>query len=276
LFASFCNAQPDGVHRVKAVGPNLTTAAKADGSCNTIRYVIILGRRQEEYVMASVTDVMDKLQEKAERGRLEGMAKYGIKVEGRLGVSVPDMRELAKEMGKDHKLALELWKAGIAEAKIVAGMVGEPDKLTEEQMEDWVKDINSWDVCDQVCMNLFEKNQLAWKKIVDWSEREEEFVRRTAFSLIACLAWHDKKASDEKFMELLPVITRGATDERNFVKKAVNWALRNIGKRNLNLNQAAINAAKEIQRLDSKAARWVASDALRELESEAVQARLKR
>ena len=226
--------------------------------------------------MASVKDVLDKLQSKAQPEQLKGMAKYGITVERRLGVSVPDMRKLAKEIGRDHKLALDLWRTGIAEARIVAAMVGDPDKLTEEQMEDWVKGINSWDVCDQVCMNLFEKNQLAWKKIVDWSEREEEFVKRTAFSLIACLAWHDKKASDEKFIELLPVIIRGATDERNFVKKAVNWALRNIGKRNLNLNRAAVNAAKEIQRLNSKAARWIASDAIRELESEAVQSRLRR
>jgi 3-methyladenine DNA glycosylase AlkD len=204
------------------------------------------------------------------------MAKYGMTVEQRLGVSVPDMRKLAKEIGRDHKLALDLWRTGIAEARIVAALVGDPAKLTEEQMEDWVKGINSWDVCDQVCMNFFEKNHLAWKKIVDWSEREEEFVKRTAFSLIACLAWHDKKASDEKFIELLPVIIRGATDERNFVKKAVNWALRNIGKRNLNLNEAAINAAKEIKRLDSKAARWVAADAIRELESDAIQSRLRR
>ena len=226
--------------------------------------------------MASVKDVLDKLQSKAQPEQLKGMAKYGMTVEQRLGVSVPDMRKLAKEIGRDHKLALDLWRTGIAEARIVAAMVGDPVKLTEEQMEDWVKGINSWDVCDQVCMNLFEKNQLAWKKIVDWSEREEEFVKRTAFSLIACLAWHDKKASDEKFIELLPVIIRGATDERNFVKKAVNWALRNIGKRNLNLNEAAINTAKEIKRLDSKAARWVASDTLRELESEAIQSRLRR
>ena len=226
--------------------------------------------------MASVKDVLDKLQSRAKPDQLEGMAKYGMAVERRLGVSVPDMRKLAKEVGKDHKLALELWKTGVAEARIVAALVGDPDKLTEEQMEDWVKGINSWDVCDQVCMNLFEKSQLAWKKIVDWSEREEEFVKRTAFSLIACLAWHDKKASDEKFIELLPIIARGATDERNFVKKAVNWALRNMGKRNLNLNEAAVSTAKEIQRLDSKAARWVASDAIRELESEAVQIRLKR
>jgi 3-methyladenine DNA glycosylase AlkD len=226
--------------------------------------------------MASVTDVLDRLQSKAKPEQLEGMAKYGMTVEKRLGVSVPDMRKLAKEVGRDHKLALDLWRTGIAEARILAGMVGDPAKLTDEQMEEWVKDINSWDVCDQVCMNLFEKNQLAWQKIIDWSEREEEFVKRTAFSLMACLAWHDKKASDEKFIELLNVITRAATDERNFVKKAVNWALRNIGKRNLSLNEAAISTAKEIQRLDSKAARWIAADAIRELESDAIQGKLRR
>jgi 3-methyladenine DNA glycosylase AlkD len=226
--------------------------------------------------MASVKDVLHKLQSKARPEQLKGMAKYGMTVEQRLGVSVPDMRKLAKEIGRDHKLALDLWRTGIGEARILAAMVDDPDKLTEEQMEDWVKGINSWDVCDQVCMNLFEKNPLAWQKIIDWSEREEEFVKRTAFSLIACLAWHDKKASDEKFIELFPMIIRGATDERNFVKKAVNWAFRNIGKRNLNLNEAAINTAKEIKRLDSKAARWIAADAIRELESESIQKRLNR
>ena len=226
--------------------------------------------------MASVKDVLNKLQSKAQPEQLKGMAKYGMTVEQRLGVSVPDMRKLAKEIGRDHRLALDLWSTGIAEARIVAAMVGDPDKLTEEQMEDWVKDIDSWDVCDQVCANLFEKNHLAWKKIIDWSEREEEFVKRTAFSLIACLAWHDKKAADEKFLELLSIIVREAVDERNFVKKAVNWALRNIGKRNLNLNRAAVNTAREIQRLDSKAARWIASDAIRELESDAVQNRLRK
>jgi 3-methyladenine DNA glycosylase AlkD len=231
---------------------------------------------RQEGTMASVEDVLDRLQSKAKPEQLEGMAKYGITVEKRLGISVPDMRKLAKEVGRDHKLALGLWRTGIAEARIVAGMVDDPAKLTDEQMEEWVKDINSWDVCDQVCMNLFEKSQLAWKKIMDWSEREEEFVKRTAFSLIACLAWHDKKTSDDKFIELFPVITRAATDDRNFVKKAVNWALRNIGKRNLNLNRAAIDTAEEIQRLDSKTARWIATDAIRELESDAVQNRIRR
>jgi len=226
--------------------------------------------------MASVKDVLDELRSKARPEQLTGMAKYGMAVEQRLGISVPDMRKLAKEIGRDHNLAVDLWKTGIAEARILASMVGDPDKLTEEEMEDWVKGINSWDVCDQVCMNLFGKNRLAWKKIVDWSEREEEFVKRTAFSLIACLAWHDKRASDEKFIELFPVIIRGATDERNLAKKAVNWALRNIGKRNLNSHEAAINTANEIKRLNSKAARWIAADAIRELESDAIQSKLRR
>ena len=225
--------------------------------------------------MASIEYVIERLKSKARPDQLGGMARYGMSVEQRLGVSIPELRKLAKELGKDHELALGLWKTGIAEARILASMVDDPQELTEEQMEDWVKDINSWDVCDQVCMNLFKKASLAWKKIVDWSSREEEFVKRTAFSLTACLAWYDKKAEDEKFIELFPVIIREATDERNFVKKAVNWALRNIGKRNRNLNKAVIDAAKEIQRLDSKAARWIATDAIRELEGEAVQRRIK-
>lgn len=202
------------------------------------------------------------------------MARYGMVAERRLGVAVPDMRKLAKQLGKNHKLALELWKTQIPEARIVAAMIDEPEKLTEKQMEEWVKAINSWDICDQVCMNLFEKTPLAWKKIFDWSKREEEFVKRTAFALIACLAWHNKEAEDAEFIKLFPVIKRGATDERNLVKKAVNWALRNIGKRNVNLNRAAIEVAKEIQRINSKTARWIASDAIRELESKAVQRRL--
>ncbi len=226
--------------------------------------------------MTSIEEALRRLKEKARPDQLEGMARYGISVEKRLGVSIPDLRKLAKEIRRDHELALELWKTGIDDARILAAMIDDPQKLTEEQMEDWVKDINSWDVCDQVCMNLFEKTPLAWKKIHDWSAREEEFVKRAAFSLIACLAWHDKKLEDSKFLELLPIITHGASDERNYVKKAVNWALRNIGKRNQHLNKAIINAAKEIQQLDSRSARWVANDAIRELESEAVQRRLKR
>jgi 3-methyladenine DNA glycosylase AlkD len=226
--------------------------------------------------MSSVEEVLQKLRAKARPDQLEGMARYAIVGEGRLGVSVPEMKKIAKEAGKDHGLALNLWKTGIPDARIVAGMVGEPGKLTEKQMEDWVKDFESWDVCDQVCMNLFEKTPLAIKKIHDWSKRDEEFIKRTAYSLIACLAWHDKQAEDEKFTGLFQVIKDGATDERNFVKKAVNWALRNIGKRNPALNKAAIKLAQEIKEMDSKAARWIANDALRELQSDAVKKRLRK
>jgi len=225
--------------------------------------------------MTSLDEVLKKLRARANRDNVAGMARYGMTADGRLGVSVPDMRAIAKETGKDHALALALWETGIPEARIVAGMVAEPARLTEAQMEDWVGDIDSWDVCDQVCMNLFEKTPLAWKKIGDWAERDEEFVKRAAFALIACLAWHDKKAEDERFIAVLPIIKRGATDERNFVRKAVNWALRNIGKRNANLNRAAIETARDILLMDSRAARWIAADALRELESEAVQRRLR-
>jgi len=226
--------------------------------------------------MVSGEDALKKLRAKARLDQVEAMSRYGMISENRLGVSVPDMRKTAKELGKDHKLALELWKTGIPEAKITAAMIDEPEKLTDKQMEDWVKDINSWDICDQVCMNLFEKTPLAWRKILDWSQREEEFTRRTAFALLACLAWHKKEAEDEEFIKLFPMIKRGAMDERDLVKKAVSWALRNIGKRNLNLNKAAIKAAKEIRQIDSKAARWIASDAIKELESEAVQKRLRK
>lgn len=226
--------------------------------------------------MVSVEPVLKKMKAKARPDQLAGMARYGMVRENRLGVAIPDLRKMARELGKNHELALKLWKTEIQEARILAAMIDRPEEVTEQQMEEWVKDINSWDVCDQVCMNLFERTSFARKKIFEWSRREEEFVKRTAFSLIACLAWHDKKAPDQDFIELLPIIKSGATDERNFVKKAVNWALRNIGKRNPGLNRAAIKAAKDIQKMDSKTARWVASGAIRELESEAVQKRLRK
>jgi 3-methyladenine DNA glycosylase AlkD len=224
--------------------------------------------------MASVEEVLGKLRASARPDQLEGMSRFGMATEQRLGVSVPEMRKIAKITGRDHQLALQLWDTGIAEARIVASIIADPRQLTEQQMEEWVKGFNSWDVCDQVCMNLFEKTPLAWQKIREWAEQEPEFVKRAAFALIACLAWHNKTAADEQFIELFPVVQQGATDPRNFVKKAVSWAIRNIGKRNLALHQAAIGAAQEIQRIDSKAARWVASDVLRELESDAVVRRL--
>ncbi len=226
--------------------------------------------------MTSAKEVIKKLESKASPANLEGMARYGIAIENRLGVSMPALRQLAKETGKDHQLALELWRTGTAEACIIAGLIAEPDKFTERQMEAWVKDLDSWDICDQLCGNLLVKSPLAWKKVSDWHDRTEEFVKRTSFALLAYLAIHDKKAEDQKFIKLFPLLKKGSTDDRNYVKKAVNWALRNIGKRNRNLNKAALELAKDIKQIDNKTARWIANDAIRELESEAVQDRLRK
>ena len=202
------------------------------------------------------------------------MARYGINTEKRLGVQIPELRQLAKETGKNHQIALELWQTGIAEARILAAMTDEPEKVTEQQMENWVKDINSWDIDDQITMNLFEKTPLSWKKITDWSQRPEEFVRRTAYSLLACLAWHNKTATDQQFTQLFPVIASGATDERKSIQKSISWALRTIGKRNPQLNRAAIQLAQEIKQTNTKPARWIANDVTRELQSQSVQNRL--
>lgn len=225
--------------------------------------------------MVSLDEALQLLKCKAVPENIPGMKRYGMSEEGRLGVSVPEMRAIAKKLGKNHLLAQQLWDSGYAEARILASMVDEPEVLSEEQMDRWVQELNSWDVCDQVCMNLFEKSPLAWKKIPEWSRREEEFVRRASMALVACLAWHDKGELNEAFIELMPVIENCALDERNYVKKAVSWALRNIGKRNNQLNQAAIRQAEALQESDSKAAQWIAADVLRELRGEAVQKRLK-
>jgi len=226
--------------------------------------------------MTTVSEVMGELTAQADPAQLDGMSRYGITIEKRLGVKVPQMRVIAKQTGKDHQLALALWETGIAEAMIVAAMVDMPAEVTEAQMEAWVVDFNSWDVCDQVCMNLFEKTPLVWDKVRDWSKREEEYVKRAAYALIACLAWHDKGASDENFIALLPLIKSGATDERNYVKKAVSWALRNTGKRNSNLNAIALQTAQDLKEMDSKPARWIGSDAVRDLTSDATRRRLER
>jgi len=226
--------------------------------------------------MPAVEEVLEMLAAKADPDQLEGMARYGMTVENRLGVKVPQMRMIAKQIGVNHNLALELWETGVTEAMILASMVDVPDEVTEEQMEAWVQDFDSWDVCDQVCMNLFDKTPLAWKKIHDWSDREDEFVKRAAYALIACLAVHDKGASDEEFVSLIPVIKAGATDNRNYVKKAVSWALRNTGKRNPELNTVALATARELQSIDSSSARWIGSDAIRDLTSDATMRRFER
>ena len=205
-----------------------------------------------------------------------GMVRFGINPDNTLGVSIPTLRKMTKEIGKNHILAQQFWSSSIHEARLLAGMVDDPKEVTVEQMERWVADFDSWDVCDQVCSNLFDKTRFAYEKAHGWSGRDEEFVRRAGFVLMAALSVHDKKAGDDKFLEFLPLIKRGALDERNFVKKAVNWALRQIGKRNIDLNKAAIETAKDIQKINSKSAKWISTDALRELTDEKIQKRLRR
>jgi 3-methyladenine DNA glycosylase AlkD len=196
---------------------------------------------------------------------IAGMARYGINSSDAFGVPMPYLRAKAKHLGKNHRLALELWDAGVHETKILAALVDEPASVTEKQMEKWVADFASWDVCDQVCSNLFDKTPFAYKKAVEWTTREKEFVKRAGYVMMAALSVHDKKAPDEVFVKFLPLIESGADDERNFVKKAVNWALRSIGKRNAALNRSAIATAERIRASGSKPARWIAADALREL-----------
>jgi 3-methyladenine DNA glycosylase AlkD len=219
-------------------------------------------------------EVIKRLKSLANPANVKGMAQFGINPQNTLGVSMPELRTLAKEITKDHELAQELWVSGIHEAKILACLIDEPKKVTEKQMDSWVKDFDSWDVCDQCIMNLFDRTPMAFEKAKEWSESKEEFIKRAGFAMMASLAVHDKKAADEAFMELLPFIVKGADDERNFVRKAVNWGLRQIGKRNSALNRAAIKTAEEIQQIDAKSARWIAADALRELTGEAVQVKI--
>jgi len=174
-------------------------------------------------------EIINRLKSLANPKAVEGMARYGINPENTYGVSVPNLRKIAREAGKDHSLARKLWASGIHEARILASMVDDPGLVTEEQAESWVDDFDSWDVCDQCCMNLFDKTGFAYRKAVEWSNKEEEFGKRAAFAMMACLAWHDKEADDGKFEPFFTVITGEATDNRNYVKKAVNWALRQIG-----------------------------------------------
>ncbi|MBN1761985.1 MAG: DNA alkylation repair protein [Methanomicrobia archaeon] len=222
------------------------------------------------------SEILDRLKALSDPKAVEGMARFGITPENTYGVSIPNLRKIAKELGTDHHLAQELWSSGIHEAKILASMIDDPEEVTEVQMERWIKDFDSWDICDQCCSNLFDKTDLAYQKAVEWSAQEEEFVKRAGFVLMAALAVHDKKAEDRAFLQFLPLIKRESTDARNFVKKAVNWALRQIGKRTIVLNTKAIETAKEIWEFETRSAQWIAADALRELTSEKIQRRLLR
>lgn len=213
-------------------------------------------------------EIIKDLKSQANPKNLEGMARFGINPKNTFGVSIPYLRKLAKKIGKNHFLAQKLWASSYHEARILAGMIDEVEKVTPSQMDEWAGDFDSWDVCDQVCMNLFDKTPFAFEKAKEWAGADKEFVKRAGFALIACLAWHDKTSPDSKFKIFFPIIKRASTDERNFVKKAVNWALRQIGKMRPQLKKEAVRIAQEIEKLDNKTAKWVARDALRELTSD--------
>ena len=220
-------------------------------------------------------EVLNILKKLGDPRNVEGMARFGIKPAVALGVPKPALRKLAKDLGQDHHLARQLWASGVHEARVLASMVDDPKKVTGAQMEAWANDFDNWDICDQCCMNLFWRTAFAHEKAEEWSANSREFVKRAGFVLMASLAVHDKKTSDSKFERFLSGIEREAVDDRNFVRKAVNWALRQIGKRNAGLRQKAIEVALELQQAEPKSARWIGSDALRELSSEAVRRRVK-
>jgi 3-methyladenine DNA glycosylase AlkD len=209
--------------------------------------------------------VMHALHSEANSANVAGMARYGIRTEHALGIPMPRLRALAQHIGKQHTLALQLWDSGIHEARILAVLIDDPALLTSRQMDTWAADFDSWDVTDQCCNNLFSGSVYATDKVRCWAASKAEFVRRAAFALLASLAVHDTALTDEDFIAFLPLITEAATDERNFVKKSVNWALRQIGKRNLILHGACVETARAMLTMESKAARWIARDALREL-----------
>lgn len=221
-------------------------------------------------------EILAKLRRLGTKRNVEGMARFGIVAKNVYGVSKPKLDLLARRIGKNHQLALELWETGVHDAKILAGMIDDPEKVTAAQMELWVRDFDNWDTCDGTCCHLFVFAKPAWERALQWTKRTAEFEKRAGFALLAYLAYRDKSAKDSQYRKVLPLLVREANDDRNFVRKAVNWALRNIGKRNPNLNRAAIKTAQRIQRLSSRPAKWIAADALRELKSDAVQSRLRR
>lgn len=216
----------------------------------------------------SLDETISLLKDHATPNYLEKMAYFKSGSGNSLGVKIPDIRKIAKQIGKNHELALNLWESGIHEARILAGMIADPKRVDEELFDRWVADFTSWDLCDQTCFNLLEKIPFATSKITSYSNDSREFVKRTAFTLIAGMTIHNKHLSNNEFINYLSLIELNSDDNRNFVKKAVNWALRQIGKRNEFLRKKAIETAIRIENQGSASAKWIAKDALRELQSE--------
>lgn len=213
----------------------------------------------------STKQILAELAGLGSQANVDGMARFGIVTQKVFGVPTPTLRAMGRKIGKSHTLARELWKTGVLEARFLASLVDVPAEVTPRQMDRWTADFDNWATCDSTCGNLFDKTPHAYVKAMEWSGREEEFVKRAGFVMMACLAVHDKKAQDNQFVPFLKVIQRESTDERNFVRKAVNWALRQIGKSRPGLYERAIATARVIRQMNSKSARWIAADALREL-----------
>jgi 3-methyladenine DNA glycosylase AlkD len=214
------------------------------------------------------------LRDHATTHTLEGMKRYGIPSDNALGVAVSDIKALGKLLGRRHELAEALWETGIYEARMLTSFVDEPERVTAAQMDRWCRDFDSWAIVDTLCFHLFDRTQHAWGKVEAWSGKRDEFGKRAAFALLACLALHDRHADDDSFLDGLRLVELAATDDRNFVKKGVNWALRAVGERNAALNAAAVNVARRLAESPNASARWIGKDALRQLASPAVQKRL--
>lgn len=219
----------------------------------------------------SLPQIISRLEELSDNQALNSMGRFGIETSNALGIKIPELRKIAKETGKDHTLALELWNAGVHEARILATMVDEQDKVTEEQLDSWAIDLYSWDLCDHLCGNLIVETKYSHEKLKEWVSSDLEFVKRAGFVIMASIASNKKHIPNSTFIEYLAMIRRESDDDRNFVKKAINWALRQIGKRNQDLNREAIIIAQQMIESDSKASRWIAKNALHELMSERVQ-----
>ena len=221
-----------------------------------------------------VNAVLATLRKKGSKRNVEGMARYGIPSTNALGVSVGDLRRLSKTLGRDHDLAEALWDTGIYEARMLASFVDDPVRVTPAQMDRWCRDFDSWAIVDTVCFHLFDKTPHGFRKVAQWSRSRNEFPKRAAFALLASLAAHDKESPDEPFRKLLPLIERAATDDRNFVKKGVLWALRAVGERSPSLNADARELARALSESGDPTARWIGTGALRELTSKAAMKRV--
>jgi 3-methyladenine DNA glycosylase AlkD len=231
--------------------------------------------KQKKLGNSQFKEIISRLRSIRDDDAVKGMARFGIISPKVFGISMPVLRSMGREIGKNHWLAQQLWNEGWLETRILASLVDDPAEVTRRQMERWVREFDNWAVCDGCCSNLFDKSSFAWENAMKWTSRPEEFVKRAGFVLMAVLAVHDKQAADASFRAFLPIIVQGSSDERNFVKKAVNWALRQIGKRNRALNREAIRTAEKIGCSPAPSARWIAADALRELKGKAVQNKLK-